>query len=107
MAMQLFRIMILLLLLNIAVAGCQTKKRQATDDDVKASVEKIMNIGEIEQVESIIADSTLMNAEGNMSWKKEGENMIRVKINEQYYLRMTTKEGTVTNITYRYDDKGE
>ena len=72
-----------------------------TDD---ATLQDMVNIDEITEIESIIADTTLMNADGDTSWKKVGEGIIRVKKNGKFYLRMETRNGTVTAMTYRYDN---
>lgn len=99
-----FRTIIYFLLLCMALTACRHKRPHERNNGVETSVEKIMSIGEIEKIEKVIADSTLMGADGDVSWKKHGKNMIRVKIGDQYYLRVITKEGTVTNLTYRYDN---
>lgn len=83
--------------------GC----RNSGKDPVKSneeSVEKLLSIDEIAKAEEILADSSLMNADGEKSWKRLGSNMVRIKYNNHYYLRIETEKGSVTSVTYKYDD---
>jgi len=63
----------------------------------------MVNIDEITDIESIIADPALENATGDPSWKRVNPKMTRVKKNGKFYLRMETNNGTVTAVTYQYD----
>lgn len=96
--------MITVALAMLLMTGCrqQGKNNALQTDD--ATLQDMVNIDEITEIESIIADTTLMNADGDTSWKKVDEGMIRVKKNGKFYLRMETKNGTVTAMTYRYDN---
>lgn len=89
----------------ILMTGCNSQqgKKDTPITDV-STLQDMVNIDEITEIESIIADSTLENANGNISWKKVGKGMIRVKKNEKFYLRMETKDGAVTAMTYKYDN---
>ena len=86
------------------LAGCNGKENRTDNRFVRESVEKIVSIDEISEVENIIADSSLMNATGDRAWKTLNDKMIRVKVGDRYYLRMETKDGNITSLTYRYDD---
>lgn len=91
----------------VLALGLTTACRKKSSSDgcfVNESVERLVTIDEIGIVETIIADSSLMNASGDRAWKPLNDRMIRVKNGEKCYLRMETKNGTVTNLTYRYDD---
>ena len=92
------------LVLGIALlVACKGHQQPPTEPDVQESVEKLMSIDEICKVEDIIADSSLMNATGDSAWRKVNDHLIRVKIGSTYYLRQESKNGTITNITYKYD----
>lgn len=82
--------------------SCKEAKKPAKDY-IQESTEKLMSIDDICKVEDIIADSSLMNAQGDTSWRKVNDLLIRIKMGDNYYLRKETKEGSVTNFTYRYD----
>ena len=82
---------------------CKGHQQPSTEPDVQESVEKLMSIDEICKVEDVIADSSLMNAPGDTAWRKVNDQLIRVKIGTTYYLRHETKNGTITDVTYRYD----
>ena len=92
--------MILTAMLSV---GCRNSNQNPAKDD-EESVEKILSIDEIAKAEEILADSSLMNADGDKSWKRLGSNMVRIKYGNRYYLRMETEKGSVTSITYKYDD---
>lgn len=83
--------------------GCRNSNQNPAKDD-EESVEKLLSIDEIAKAEEILADSSLMNADGDKSWKRLGSNMIRIKYGNRYYLRMETEKGSVTSVTYKYDD---
>ena len=65
----------------------------------------MVNIDEISECEEIIADSSLMDGKGERAWTHKGTGMISIKNGDKYYLRMTTKDGNITAVTYRYIDK--
>lgn len=82
--------------------GCKESKKPAKDY-IQESTEKLMSIDDICKVEDVIADSSLMNAQGDTAWCKVNDQLIRIKMGDNYYLRKETKDGSVTNYTYRYD----
>lgn len=87
------------------MTGCNnSQKGKDVVTTNEATLQNMVNIDEITEIESIIADSTLENADGELSWKKVGSGMIRIKKGEKFYLRMKIKDGSVTSMTYRYDN---
>lgn len=96
--------MVTVALAMLLMTGCRQQGKNNAPQTDDATLQDMVNIDEITEIESIIADTTLMNADGDTSWKKVGEGMIRVKKNGKFFLRMETKNGTVTAITYRYDN---
>ena len=46
-----------------------------------------------------------MDGKGERVWTHKGTGMISIKNGDKYYLRMTTKDGNITAVTYRYIDK--
>ena len=95
---------VFLMVLAALLAGCNGRKGRADGRFVRESVERIVSIDEISEVEDIVADSSLMNASGDRAWKPVNDKLTRVKVGDRCYLRMETKEGNVTSLTYRYDD---
>lgn len=92
------------LVLGIALlVACKGHQQPSTEPDIQESVEKLMSIDEICKVEDVIADSSLMNAPGDTAWRKVNDQLIRMKIGTTYYLRHETKNGTITDVTYRYE----
>lgn len=89
-------------LLAAVIMGCQ-QQRKATPPDVSPSVEKMMTVDDIYKCERIISDSSLLDAKGDTAWKRVNAQVIRIKMGDKYYLRRETKEGTVTDFTYRYE----
>ena len=83
--------------------SCKGRQQPTPEYDVQESTEKLMSIDDICKVEDIIADSSLMNAQGDTAWRKINDQLIRIKMGSNYYLRKETKDGSVTNFTYRYD----
>ena len=71
-----------------------------TDENV---INDMVDIDEIVTIEAVVENPKFMDAEGDTAWRRVNDKMIRVKIGTKYYLRKETKEGTVTDITYRYD----
>lgn len=92
------------MVLAALLAGCNGRKDRADGCFVRESVERIVSIDEISEVEDIVADSSLMNVSGDRAWKPVNDKLTRVKVGDKFYLRMETKEGNVTSLTYRYDD---
>lgn len=86
----------------LSLLGCKESKKPAKDY-IQESTEKLLSIDDICKVEDIIADSSLMNAQGDTAWRKVNDHLIRIKMGDKYYLRKETKDGSVTNYTYRYD----
>ena len=64
--------------------------------------QEILSTDQITRLEAIVADSALQNSPGDRAWKKCG-GMIRIKDGERYYLRIKTRQGTITHVTYRYE----
>ncbi len=83
--------------------SCKGHQQPTPEYDVQESTEKLMSIDDICKVEDIIADSSLMNAQGDTAWRKINDQLVRIKMGSNYYLRKETKDGSVTNFTYRYD----
>ena len=96
------KLFVLILVIVTLLMACQQSKKPAKDY-MQESTEKLMSIDEICKVEDIIADSSLMNAQGDTAWRKVNDQLIRIKLGDNYYLRKETKDGSVTNFTYRYD----
>lgn len=96
------KLFVLILVIVTLLMACQQSKKPAKDY-IQESTEKLMSIDEICKVEDIIADSSLMNAQGDTAWRKVNDQLIRIKLGDNYYLRKETKDGSVTNFTYRYD----
>lgn len=95
--------MFFMVLTAMLSVGCRNSNQNHAKSD-EESVEKLLSIDEIAKAEEILADSSLMNADGDKSWKRLGSNMVRIKYNNRYYLRMETEKGSVTSVTYKYDD---
>lgn len=87
----------------ILTTGCSQQGKNNAPKTDESTLQDMVNIDEITDIESIIADSTLENATGDPSWKKINSGMIRVKKNGKFYLRMETNNGTMTAVTYQYD----
>lgn len=96
------KLFVLILVIVTLLMACQQSKKPAKDY-IQESTEKLMSIDDICKVEDIIADSSLMNAHGDTAWCKVNDQLIRIKMGDNYYLRKETKDGSVTNYTYRYD----
>ena len=91
------RKMFLLLVAVLSLISCKEPKQ---DSPLPASA-GLSNIDVFTEVEDIIADSALMNADGDKAWTKE-ENFIRVKNGDKYYLRKETDKEILYVKTYRY-----
>lgn len=96
------KLFVLILVIVTMLMACQQSKKPAKDY-IQESTEKLMSIDDICKVEDIIADSSLINAQGDTAWCKVNDQLIRIKMGDNYYLRKETKDGSVTNFTYRYD----
>lgn len=96
------KLFVLILVIVTLLMACQQSKKPAKDY-IQESTEKLMSIDDICKVEDIIADSSLMNAQGDTAWCKVNDQLIRIKLGDNYYLRKETKDGSVTNFTYRYE----
>ncbi len=93
-----------------ALVGCQGptgKLHDSVGTDKTLTDESVINdmvdIDEIGTIETVVENPKFMDAEGDTAWRRVNDKMIRVKIGKKYYLRKETKEGAVTDITYRYD----
>ena len=99
------RILYILCFATLALASCKESKQptqQAITPD--AITNDMVSIDEISECEAIIEDSTLMDGKGDRAWTKKG-GMIRIKNGDKSYLRMQTKNGSVTAVTYKYIDE--
>lgn len=81
-----------------------TSEQPLTEEQLKESAEKLVDIDEIAVIERIVADSSLMNGTGEKAWKRVNDRLVRIKDGNRYFLRMQTEDGVVTSMTYRYDD---
>ena len=93
---------ILLITALLALTSCKESKQpvmQALTSD--AITNDMVSIDEIGECEAIIEDSTLMDGKGDRAWTKKG-GMIRIKNGDKSYLRMVTKDGSVSAVTYKY-----
>ncbi len=101
------KIYILLIAVFMTLVSCkdtrQSDRQSLTPDAV---TNDMVDIDEITEIESIIADSTLENATGDPAWKREGSRKIIIKKNGRYYLRMKARDGSIitTTLTYKYDE---
>lgn len=85
------------------LTACKQSPTKAITTDGKV-MENMVDIDEMENLEYIIADSSLLDAKGDISWHPVNDKLIRIKKGNMYYLRMQTEKETVTSVTYRYDD---
>ena len=93
---------ILLITALLALTSCRGSKQPVQQPITPDAVTNDMvSIDEMDECEAIIEDSTLMDAKGDKAWTKKG-GMIRIKNGEKSYLRMQTKDGSVTAVTYKY-----
>ena len=96
---------ILLITVLLALTSCKESKKpamQALTSD--AITNDMVSIDEIDECEAIIEDSTLMDGKGDRAWTMKG-GMIRIKNGDKSYLRMQTKDGSITAVTYKYIDE--
>lgn len=91
------------LILAAMMVGCKPNSTKAVSTDQKV-VDDMVDIDEMVNLEYIIADSSLMDAKGDISWHPINDRLIRIKKGNRYYLRMQTEKETVTSVTYKYDD---
>lgn len=99
------RLSILLFTALLVLTSCKETKQPVQQPLTSETVTNDMvSIDEISECEAIIEDSTLMNGKGDKAWTKKG-GMIRIKNGEKSYLRMVTKDGSVTAVTYKYVDE--
>ncbi len=100
-----FMIPVALLALCLMTGCNNSRKSSQRAVTTESTLQDMVDIDEIAEIESIIADSTLENADGDPSWKKEGSRMIRIRKNGKFYLRMKSRDGSTitTTLTYRYD----
>lgn len=98
------KLLYIICFVTLAMTSCketiQPVQQTITSDAV---TNDMVSIDEISECEAIIEDSTLMDSKGERSWSKKG-NMIRIKNGDKSYLRMQTKDGSVTAVTYKYLD---
>ncbi len=96
---------ILLITALLALTSCKESKQPAQQTITPDAITNDMvSIDEISECEAIIEDSTLMDGKGDRAWTMKG-GMIRIKNGDKSYLRMQTKDGSVTAVTYKYIDE--
>lgn len=98
-----------LIFISVAMllVGCKGKVSQEPTIHNYARTSNIVttnmvDIDEISECEKIIADSTLMDADGEKGWRNKGDDTISIKNGDKYYLRIMTKDGNITDFTYNY-----
>lgn len=95
---------IIIAILGVALLSCKSSNKQPVLGTKDSVTEDMVDIDEMVNLEYIIADSSLMDAKGDISWHPVNDKLIRIKKGNRYYLRMQTEKETVTSVTYRYDD---
>ena len=80
----------------LLLTACNGKKTEAQESTTEEVLRDMVDIDMIIMIEDIIGDN---------AWKVIGGGKIRVKIGDSYYLRKETKDGTVTSMTYMYDNE--
>lgn len=85
------------------LTACKQSPTKAVTTDGKV-MEDMADIDEMVNLEYIIADSSLLDAKGDISWHPLNDKLIRIKKGNKYYLRLQTEKETVTSVTYKYDD---
>ena len=99
------RLLYIMCFATLALTSCKESKQPAQQPVTPDAVTNDMvSIDEISECEAIIEDTTLMDGKGDRAWKKNG-GMIRIKNGDKSYLRMQTKDGSVTAVTYKYIDE--
>jgi major membrane immunogen (membrane-anchored lipoprotein) len=99
------RLLYIMCFATLALTSCKESKQHAQQTLTPDAVTNDMvSIDEISECEAIIEDSTLMDGKGDRAWTKKG-GMIRIKNGDKSYLRMQTKDGSVTAVTYKYIDE--
>lgn len=91
-----------LALLTMLTACKQSPTKAVTTDG--EVMENMVDIDEMVNLEYIIADSSLLDAKGDISWHPLNDKLIRIKKGNKYYLRLQTEKETVTSVTYKYDN---
>lgn len=92
------------------LASCRDagKGSGAENEREKAVVEEMSDIDRMANLEKIVSDSSLMDAEGEQSWHPLNDRLIRIRNGNRHYLRMIRKDGeTITNVTYKYETGGK
>jgi len=95
---------VMIAVLGIALLSCESGNKQPVVGTEDRIADTMADIDEMVNLEKIVADSSLMDAQGDVSWHPINDKMIRIKKGDKYYLRMQTEKETVTSVTYRYDD---
>lgn len=99
------RLLYIVCFATLALTSCKESKQPAQQTITPDAITNDMvSIDEISECEAIIEDSTLMDGKGDRAWTKKG-GMIRIKNGDKSYLRMQTKDGSVTAVTYKYIDE--
>ena len=89
----------------LALTSCKESNQPAQQTITPDAITNDMvSIDEINECEAIIEDSTLMDGKGERAWTKKG-GMIHIKNGDKSYLRIQTKDGSVTAVTYKYIDQ--
>ena len=89
-------------LLTACSSGTDKGVARETSEETIADM---VNVDEITECEKIITDSSLMDGKGEKAWRRVNDRMIRIKIGEKYYLRMTDADGSITSVTYEYENE--
>ncbi len=96
------RLLYIVCFATLTLTSCKESKQPAQQTITPDAITNDMvSIDEISECEAIIEDSTLMDGKGDRAWTKKG-GMIRIKNGDKSYLRMQTKDGSVTAVTYKY-----
>lgn len=93
-----------------ALLACKETKKSLHDNvgtdkalTSESVIDDMVDIDEIGTIEGVIADSSYMEAKGDTAWRRINDQMIRVRIGKNCYLRKETKDANVTSLTYKYD----
>ena len=96
------RKIIVLTVLSAVVLSCQKTKQMASGVQERP-VEIVTNREDISQCESIIRDSTFMDAKGDTAWHQVNKYTTEIKIGKNCYLRKENADGIVISTKYHYN----
>lgn len=97
---------IILFAAALLLAACKDASQKGNDhaNRSRTVIEEMSDIDRMVNLEEIVADSSLMDADGDVSWHPINEKMIRIRNGNRYYLRLIKENETVTHVTYSYDN---